>query len=46
MQEKDNWYSRTEILLGNQGMERLKKARVAVFGIGGVGGHADRKSVV
>ena len=40
MQEKDNWCSRTEILLGNDGVERLKNARVAVFGIGGVGGHA------
>lgn len=40
MQEKENWCSRTEILLGREGVERLKKARVAVFGIGGVGGHA------
>lgn len=32
-------FSRTELLLGKEGMERLKKARVAVFGIGGVGGH-------
>ena len=36
MQEQ---FSRTELLLGRQGMERLKAARVAVFGIGGVGGH-------
>lgn len=36
MQEQ---FSRTEILLGREGMERLQKARVAVFGIGGVGGH-------
>ena len=28
-------FSRTELLLGKEGMERLKNARVAVFGIGG-----------
>lgn len=33
-------FSRTEQLLGREAMERLKRARVAVFGIGGVGGHA------
>lgn len=32
-------FSRTEILLGEDGVERLKKARVAVFGLGGVGGY-------
>lgn len=30
--------SRTEMLIGREGLERLKKAKVAVFGIGGVGG--------
>ena len=34
-----NQFSRTELLLGAQGMERLYKARVAVFGVGGVGGY-------
>lgn len=34
-----NQFSRTEILLGKENMERLKNARVAVFGIGGVGGY-------
>ncbi len=34
-----NQFSRTEILLGKYGVERLKKSRVAVFGIGGVGGY-------
>lgn len=34
-----NQFSRTELLLGSEGMERLKNARVAVFGVGGVGGH-------
>lgn len=32
-------FSRTELLLGTEGMERLKKASVMVFGIGGVGSH-------
>ena len=34
-----NQFSRTELLLGNENMERLRHARVAVFGIGGVGGY-------
>ncbi len=33
-------FVRTELLLGPEAMERLKASRVAVFGIGGVGGHA------
>lgn len=32
-------FSRTELLLGKDGMERLYRARVAVFGVGGVGGY-------
>ena len=32
-------FSRTELLLGKVGMEKLAGARVAVFGIGGVGGY-------
>lgn len=32
-------FSRTEMLLGSEAMEKLKNARVAIFGIGGVGGH-------
>lgn len=35
-----NQFSRTQLLLGEDGMERLYSARVAVFGIGGVGGYA------
>ena len=31
-------YERTEILLGKEGVEKLKRSRVAVFGLGGVGG--------
>lgn len=33
-------FSRTELLLGREGLERLARARVAVFGLGGVGGYA------
>lgn len=32
-------FSRTELLLGKEAMEKLTNARVAVFGIGGVGGY-------
>lgn len=32
-----NQFSRTELLLGKEAMEKLNNARVAVFGIGGVG---------
>ncbi len=35
-----DWLSRTELLLGADGMEKLKNAHVAVFGVGGVGGYA------
>ena len=31
---------RTRLLIGDEPLERLKKARVAVFGVGGVGGYA------
>ncbi len=32
-------FSRTRLLLGGEAMARLERARVAVFGIGGVGGY-------
>ncbi len=35
-----NQFSRTRLVLGKEGMARLEEARVAVFGIGGVGGYA------
>ena len=35
-----NQFSRTQLLFGKEGMEKLAAARVAVFGIGGVGGNA------
>ncbi len=31
--------SRTELLIGKEGIEKLQKAKVAVFGVGGVGGY-------
>lgn len=34
-----NQFSRTQLLFGQEGMERLFRSRVAVFGIGGVGGY-------
>lgn len=33
------WLSRTELLLGKEAVESLKKSHVAIFGIGGVGGY-------
>lgn len=35
-----NQFSRTEILLGKDGLDKLAKAKVAVFGVGGVGSFA------
>ena len=33
-------FSRTEMLIGKEGLDALQEASVAVFGIGGVGSHA------
>ncbi len=33
-------FSRTQLLLGREGLDKLRASRVAVFGIGGVGGFA------
>ena len=35
-----NQFSRTELLFGKEAMEKLAASRVAVFGVGGVGGYA------
>lgn len=35
-----NQFSRTQLLFGPEAMEKLRHSRVAVFGIGGVGGYA------
>ena len=36
----ENRFSRTQLLLGPEAMDKLKNSRVAVFGVGGVGGYA------
>ena len=38
MENKDSIYTRTEMMLGEDAVKRLKGAHVAVFGVGGVGG--------
>ena len=35
----DNRFSRTELLIGKEAIEKLNKSKVAVFGIGGVGSY-------
>lgn len=40
MHQTDDQFTRTRLLLGDDGMSRLAGARVAIFGIGGVGGYA------
>ena len=34
-----NEFSRTELLLGQDGMKKLKSSSVAIFGVGGVGSY-------
>lgn len=34
-----NQFSRTELLIGKEGIEKLKNSRVAIFGLGGVGSY-------
>lgn len=41
----ENQFSRTQLLLGEEAMNKLSISRVAVFGIGGVGGHASEALV-
>ena len=38
-QTTENPFARTELMLGAAAMEKLAQSRVAVFGIGGVGGY-------
>lgn len=35
----ENQFSRTELLIGREGVNELQSSRVAVFGVGGVGGY-------
>ena len=39
MSDRDEMFSRTKLIYGEKAMDRLAKARVAVFGVGGVGGY-------
>ena len=34
-----NQFSRTQLLVGKEAIDKFRNARVAVFGIGGVGGY-------
>jgi tRNA threonylcarbamoyladenosine dehydratase len=34
-----DWYSRTELLIGIDGVDKLKNSKIAIFGIGGVGAY-------
>lgn len=39
MSDRDEMFSRTKLIYGEKAMDRLAKCRVAVFGVGGVGGY-------
>ena len=34
---KESWTNRTELLIGKEAVQKIENAKVAVFGIGGVG---------
>ena len=34
-----DWYSRTELLIGKDGVDKLNNSKIAIFGIGGVGAY-------
>ncbi|MDF2891364.1 MAG: UBA/THIF-type binding protein [Clostridia bacterium] len=34
-----DWYSRTELLIGKEGVDKLNNSKIAIFGIGGVGSY-------
>ncbi len=36
----EEWKTRTELLIGEEGLGKLERSRVAVIGVGGVGGYA------
>ena len=38
----EDWQQRTQLLLGDEKMERLRRAHVLVVGLGGVGAYAGR----
>lgn len=35
----EKWLEREEILIGNENIEKIKKSKVAIFGVGGVGSY-------
>ncbi len=37
--EKEHIFTRTEMLIGKQAIDRLQKSKVIIFGVGGVGGY-------
>ncbi len=37
---KKEWLSRTEALIGEEALDKLSRAKVIIFGVGGVGGYA------
>ena len=39
-ENRDKWLERTELLLGREKLERLRRSRVLVVGLGGVGAYA------
>ena len=40
LMERYDWQQRTELLLGEEKMERIRNAHVLVVGLGGVGAYA------
>ena len=40
LMEKDDWQQRTELLLGEEKMNRIRNSHVLVVGLGGVGAYA------
>ena len=38
--EENNWQQRTELLLGEEKMKRIRASHVLVVGLGGVGAYA------
>ena len=40
LMERDDWQQRTELLLGEEKMNRIRNSHVLVVGLGGVGAYA------
>lgn len=40
--EENNWQQRTELLLGEEKMKRIRASHVLVVGLGGVGAYAPK----